>query len=223
MDKLLAILAAVGEVTQQDMGSIGNAFKTIFTRMSDIKAGKLKLIDDDGTEEILSDVEQTLSNVGIDLRKTVTEYNSFSDVLDNLAAKWDSLSQLQQNALAKAFAGTRQSENFRVLMSNYDKVKQYTEVSEQSSGQAMTKFSAYTESLTGKIEGFKNSFQTLSNSIIGSDMLTGAVEAGTALLDVLDAIINKYGTLSSVMAGVGIFQGMKGGGWSSWEIAHVSS
>lgn len=52
MDKLLAMLAATGEVTQASMSSIGNAYKTIFTRMSDIKAGKFKLIDEDGTTEI---------------------------------------------------------------------------------------------------------------------------------------------------------------------------
>lgn len=151
MQRLIGYIATVGEVTQADMGSVGNAFKTIFTRMSDIKAGKLELIDADGTTETLSDVEQTLSNVGIDLRKTVTEYNDYGDVLDNLASKWDSLSQLQQNALAKAFAGTRQAEVFRTLMSNYDNAKKYMEVAYDSSGFANEKFGSYKDSLTGRI------------------------------------------------------------------------
>lgn len=38
-------------------------------------------------------------------------YNSFEEVLDNLAKKWDSLNSVQQSALRKAFAGTRQGEN----------------------------------------------------------------------------------------------------------------
>lgn len=151
MQRLIGYIATVGEVTQADMGSVGNAFKTIFTRMSDIKAGKLELIDEDGTTEILSDVEQTLANVGIDLRKTVTEYNDYGEVLDNLAAKWDTLSQVQQNALAKAFAGTRQAEVFRSLMSNYENAKKYMEIANDSSGFANEKFGAYKDSLTGRI------------------------------------------------------------------------
>lgn len=212
MQRLIGYIATVGEVTQADMGSVGNAFKTIFTRMSDIKAGKFKLIDEDGTTETLSDVEQTLANVGIDLRKTVTEYNDYGDVLDNLAAKWDSLSQVQQNALAKAFAGTRQAEVFRSLMSNYENAKKYMEIANDSSGYATDKFEAYKNSLSGSIEDFKNSFQSLSNTLISSDFLKGIVDAGTGALDILDSLIDKFGTLSSLAAGIGIFQGLKGGG-----------
>lgn len=212
MQRLIGYIATVGEVTQADMGSVGNAFKTIFTRMSDIKAGKFKLIDEDGTTETLSDVEQTLSNVGIDLRKTVTEYNDYGDVLDNLAAKWDSLSQVQQNALAKAFAGTRQAEVFRSLMSNYENAKKYMEIANDSSGYATEKFEAYKNSLSGSIEDFKNSFQSLSNTLISSDFLKGIVDAGTGALDILDSLIDKFDVLSSLATGIGIFQGLKGGG-----------
>ena len=222
MQRLIGYIATVGETTQADMGSVGNAFKTIFTRMSDIKAGKFKLIDEDGTTETLSDVEQTLSNVGIDLRKTVTEYNDYGDVLDNLASKWDNLSQLQQNALAKAFAGTRQAEVFRTLMANYDSAKKYMQTANESEGYATEKFEAYQNSLSGAIEGFKNSFQTLSNTVVGSDFLKGIVNAGTTTLNILDSIIERLCTIPSLLGAFGIFQGFQGGGWSSQKIVCVS-
>lgn len=212
MSKLLGYIATVGEVTQADMGSVGNAFKTIFTRMSNIKAGKLELIDEDGTTELLSDVELTLKNVGIDLRKTVNDYNNFGDVFDNLAKKWDGLSEVQQSAIAKAFAGTRQTEYFRVLMKNYDSAEKYMKMADESSGYSLEKFSAYQDSLSGKVESFKNSFQTLSNTVVGSDFLKGIVDAGTGALDILDSLIEKFGVLSSLGAGLGIYQGFQGGG-----------
>ena len=139
MDKLLGYLAVVGETTQKDMSSIGNSFKTIFARMNDIKAGKLSLVDEDGTTELLSDVEITLKNVGIDLRATMSEFNNSGEVLDALAAKWNNLSSVQQAALAKAFAGVRQGENFRVLMENYDAATKYMNVAANSAGTAETK------------------------------------------------------------------------------------
>lgn len=119
MDRLLGYVATIGEVTQQSMSTVGTAMKSILTRMTNIKAGKLELVDEDGTTEKLSDVETTLANVGINLRKTMTEYNSASDVLDALAAKWDTLNQAQQNAIAIAFGSTRMQNQFRVLMENY--------------------------------------------------------------------------------------------------------
>ena len=97
MEQLLGYLAAVVEVTQDSMSSIGNAFKTFFARYSDIKTGKLELVDEDGTIEVLSDVEQSLKNVGIDMRSTITDFDDFGEALIALDAKWDDLNSVQQD------------------------------------------------------------------------------------------------------------------------------
>lgn len=199
MDRLLGYLAAVGETTQRDMSSVGNSFKTIFQRMSDIKAGKFKLIDEDGTEEILSDVEQTLANVGIDLRKTVNEYNNYGEVLDNLARKWDSLSQVQQNSLVKAFAGVHQAENFRVLMENYGKAKKYMDIAVNSDGAAEQKFGYYLDSLEAKTQSLKASLEALASQTIPED-LYGSV------LDISQEMVNaatNTGILKASLVGLG--------------------
>lgn len=208
MDKLLGYLAATGEATQESMSTIGTSFKTIFTRMSDIKSGKLELIDEDGTTEILSDVEQTLANVGIDLRKTVTEYNNYGDVLDNLAAKWDSLSQVQQNALAKAFAGTRQQNRFRVLMENYDNAKKYMDVAANSAGTAESKFSAYLDSVESKINSLQAAFESLVFNSSMTEIYSGIVEASTAVLEFLDNTKLLQGALAG-LATAGAVEGLK--------------
>ncbi|HIT89062.1 MAG TPA: phage tail tape measure protein, partial [Candidatus Merdenecus merdavium] len=207
MDKLIGYLATVGETTQKSMSTIGESFKTIFTRMSDIKSGKLELIDEDGTTETLSDVELTLSKVGIDLRKTVTEYNSYGEVLDNLALKWDSLSQLQQNALSKAFAGTRQAENFRALMKNYSTAQQYMETAMNSTGTAEEKFAAYTDSIEAKLKSLQDAFESLSMNTIGTDMLGGIIEASAAVVKFLDQTNLLKGALAGIAA-VGAIQGI---------------
>ena len=50
----------------------------------------------------------------------------------------------------------------------------------------------------GSIEDFKNSFQSLSNTLIGSNFLKGIVDAGTGALDILDSLIDKFDVLSSL-------------------------
>ena len=102
--------------------------------------------------------------------------------------------------------------SFIILMENYGSAMDYMGKSTESSGYSLEKFSAYQESLSGKIEGFKNSFQSLSNTFVGSDFLKGIVDAGTGALDILDSLIEKFGVLSSLGAGLGIYQGFQGGG-----------
>ena len=200
MDRLLGYLATVGETTQKSMSSIGESFKTIFSRMSDIKAEKLELVDEDGTTETLSDVELTLKNVGIDLRETVNEYNDYGEVLDNLAAKWDSLSEVQQNALAKAFAGTRQQENFRVLMENYDVARKYMDTAANSAGTAEEKFGAYLDSIEANTKTLQASFESLAVNTFSTEMFGGIIDASTEVLKFLDNTNLLKGSLAGLAA-----------------------
>ncbi len=202
MDKLLGYLAATGEVTQKSMSSIGESFKTIFTRMSDIKTGKLELIDEDGTSESLSDVETVLNNMGIKLRESNNEFRNFGDVLDEVAAAWDSYSTVQQAALSKAFAGTRQSENFKVLMENYAAATSYMETAMNSAGTAEQKFNAYLDSIEAKTKSLQAAFESLAVNTIPTEMYGGIVDATTALVTFLDKTNLLKGTLVG-LAGAG--------------------
>lgn len=206
MDRLLGYLATVGEVTQKSMSSVGESFKTIFARMNDIKSNKLELVDEDGTVETLSDVELTLKNVGIDLRATVNEYNNYGDVLDDLADKWDTLSAVQQNALAKAFAGTRQGENFRVLMENYADATKYMNVAADSIGTATEKFALYEDSLEAKSAAFSAAVEGLVLDTVDTDFVGDLIEAGTAVVEFADGI----GVLKSALLGLGVGGLLKG-------------
>ena len=206
MNTLIGYLATVGEVTQKDLSSIGNAFKTIFTRMADIKAEKLELIDEDGTTELLSNVETTLKNAGIDLRKTVTEFNSFEDVIANLAGKWESLNDIQQAALTKAFAGTRQGENFKILMNNFDNVSKYADVAANSTGNAEKKFAGYADSIEAKTKTMQAAFEHLANNNINQEVIGNIYQATTALIQFID----KTNVLKGVFGGTLFVGAIKG-------------
>ena len=185
MDRLLGYVATIGEVTQQSM--------------TNIKAGKLELVDEDGTTEKLSDVEATLANVGINLRKTMTEYNSASDVLDALVSKWDTLNQAQQNAIAISFSGQRMQNQFRVLMENYDRVQKYTDVAANSEGSGEQKFDLYLQGLEAKTNSLKASLESLSSSVISRDLYAGFLDGSKAVVDFTE----KTGLLKGALAGLG--------------------
>lgn len=207
MDKLLGYLAVIGETTQQGMSSVGTSLNAVFSRMGNIKLSRLKDYQNDDGED-LSNVETVLKGEGLSLRNAEGEFRNFGDVLDETANKWDSFSSVSRRAVASAFAGTHHMNDFIILMENYGTAMDYSQESANSSGQALEKFSSYQESLTGKLEGFENSFQNISSSVLDSDFLKSGLDMGSGFLDFLDSIIDKIGILTPLLAGAGLGVGI---------------
>lgn len=196
MDKLLSYLAIVGEVTQKDMASIGNSFQTMFARMGNIKIGKFV---DDETGEQLNDVEKILDKLDIKLRDSKDSFRNFGDVLDEVGGRWSTFTETEQNAIGVAIAGTRNRENFLVLMENYSKSLEYAGISAESSGTAMDKFSAYEESAEAKTKKLQASLEELALKTINSDTVK-------AFLDLANVIVNattSIGGLTPVITTLG--------------------
>ena len=184
MDTLLGYLAAVGEVTQQDMASVGNAFKTMFARYSNVKLNKL--VDDDG--ESLNDYERILTRVGIRLRDNLGEFRDFTDVLDDVQAKWSSLTEVEQSAIATALGATRQKENVLTLMENYGKAMEYAGISADSAGTAMEKYDAYSQGIEANIARARASFESLSTNLLNSNAVVTFVKLTNGALQFADAL-----------------------------------
>ena len=208
MDTLLGYLAAVGEVTQQDMASIGNAFKTMFARYSNVKLNKL--VDDDG--ESLNDYERILTRVGIRLRDNLGEFRDFTDVLDDVRAKWSSLTEVEQSAIATALGATRQKENVLTLMENYGKAMEYAGISADSAGTAMEKYDAYSQGIEANIARAKASFESLSTNLLNSDAVVTFVKLANGALQFADALAKCKLLLPAI---VGVVTSIKNVGLSN--------
>lgn len=196
MDALIGYITTVKEVTQDGSESVGVFFKTLFARMNNVAAGKF--IDDE-TGESLNDVEAVLGNLGIALRGVNGEFRNSSDVLDDVAARWDTFNDTERNAIATAMAGTRNFEKFNVLMSNYGTAMGYAAAATEAGGTAVEKFGAYTEGVEGKMNSLKASFEALSMAVINSELITGAVGFISWILDALTWVIDKIGGLNTIL------------------------
>ena len=121
--------------------------KTILSRFGSVKAGVF--LDEDLQSEYtditsyVNDVEKVLSKVGIRLRDTNQDFRDAQDVLDDIAKKWKTFTDLEKNSVSTAAAGTRQRENFISLMENYDKALKLEESALNSNGKAMQKYQVY--------------------------------------------------------------------------------
>ncbi len=184
--------------------------------MSNVAAGK----DTDDEGEVLNDVEKALNSYGIALRNSKKEWRSFEDVLDEVAEKWNKFSGTEQSHIATAIAGTRQQENFRAMMNNWDEVTRLAEVAASSTGSATERMNIYLESVEAKTNNLKTAWEQFVMSLNQSeswkqllDMLTAFLEKLTyvdwdKVLKVLitflslSALVKVFGAISSAIAAI---------------------
>ena len=207
IDELIGMIATLKDVTQASDEELGNAIKSIVSRYSQIKANKF--IDYE-TGEDLSNVETVLGKIGIKIRDGLTDFRDLSDVLSELAAKYDKLNDVERNAVNTAMFGTYQQNKGAVLLSNWDKVEKLTKVSEDSTTEALDKFEAYTEGVEAHINSMTASYENLASIIADSEFLKGATDAASGFLDVISQVVDKLGVLSTAAGAVTIGGALKG-------------
>ena len=202
MDRLIGYIATVSEVTQDGAESVGTFYKTMFARMSNIKAGRFV---DDETGESLNDVASVLNEVGVSLFDTEGQFRSFEDVLDEVGEKWNDLNKTEKAAIATAMAGTRQQEKFRVLMENYSSAMNFSEVAANSSGTATAKYnSAYMESIEAKLESLKAKWQEFSQNLLDSELVKFFVDALSGIVDIFNGVIGNLDTIAMLIPIIGV-------------------
>ena len=196
MDDLIGYLTIVKEVTQDGDESVGTFAKTLFARMGNVKAGRLS---DPETGEDLSDVETTLSGMGIKLRENNQEFRNFSEVLKEVGSNWDNYSSVQQHAIAGAFAGTRQQEKFLVLMENFDTAMNYSAIATNSAGTALDKYSnSYLKSVEAAQNRATASFEAFSATLLDGGVVSDVFNFGSGLVDFVNIFVKAIGVVGGL-------------------------
>lgn len=203
LDMLIGMIATVSEVSQQSSSVVGTAMKSMFARMTAIKAGQLV---DPETEEDLSNVESALKGVGIQLRDSNSSFRDMDDVLADVASKWDTLSGVNQAAVASAIGGVRQQESVRILMEYWDQVVSLSNTAANSTGSALEKFEAYTSGIEGRVASLQAAAQNFSQTMMNTDAVKGTITLLTELINILTGITEILGgsTTAGIIGSLGL-------------------
>lgn len=102
LDQTAAALTTMIDVSQQDASSVGNAFRTILARYGNVKATAFTSLvgdsdDVDDTNSSINDTEKVLGAIGIKIRSSSSDMRDFDDVMDELADKWVTLTDVEKN------------------------------------------------------------------------------------------------------------------------------
>lgn len=203
MDKLIGMIATVKEVTQDSDESVGNMFKSVFSRMNQIKAGKFVDLENG---ESLNDTEKVLNKVGIAMRNANGQFISSEKIMDEVGEKWSDFDSVTQRAVATAMAGSYQYNKLIALFNNYSKALDYTKTSAESAGTAIEKFnSSYKESLEAKTNTLQASFESMIMNSDMNEVYSSILDATTALVKFVD----ETKILKGALIGVAAFAGIK--------------
>lgn len=195
LNETAAAVTVVMDATQSDAGSVGTAFRTIMTRYMNVKAGQFTDLETGEADESLNDTEKVLKTLGISIRDSKMEFRDFSDVLDELADKWITLSSVEKSAVAVSLAGTRQQNMFFNLMDNYDKYQEAIETSADSAGTAEEKYEAYSESIEYQVERLTAAWEGFAQKLKANPVIIWLTEQAANLVEYLPNIIRMFVTL----------------------------
>ena len=156
--------------------------------MEQIKVGKA--FEDDATT--INQVAQALDTVNIKLMATDDTFRPMGDVLDELAGKWDTLSQKQQNMIAGTVAGIRQMPQFLTLMQNWSQVTKALAIEQDSGGLAAQRYQIFLQGLEAAANKFTATWQKLVSGTATSGQIKSFIDFGTALVNLVD----KFGLVN---------------------------
>lgn len=123
-----------------------------------------------------------LSGVDI-LEADQKTFRSTYQILDDLSAKWQDLTDVQRSAITEMLAGTRQQNVFSSIMSEFDEARNVMASMTDATGALDRAQSIYIDSIQGRTEQLKASFTDLANSLIHSDIVKWFVTAGKNIIE----------------------------------------
>lgn len=198
VDQLNAQLSTIISVTRQAPETAGTALKTIYARIEDLKVGGE---DESGVK--LGDVSATLDEVGVSIFDAQGELRELGEVIEEVAGKWNTWTDAQQNAIAQAMAGKRQYNNLLALFENWDMYESALETSKNATGTLQEQQDIYMESTSAHLQQLSTQWEELYQTIVDTKDINKAVDLLTSLLDKMTLFTNSIGGGSGALLGLG--------------------
>lgn len=195
IDHMMGFLAKGIETTREAPENIGTAFKTIFSRMRQLKdIGKTM---EDGMD--VNKVETALRSIGVQLRDSTGMFRDLQDVINETGIVWDTLNTNQQAYIGTALAGTRQQARLLALFQDYDRTLELVAESQNAAGQMAVQHAEFMEGMGAAITGLKTSWQEFITSITESGLIIGLINTLTMAVDILAFAFSNFSTPAIIM------------------------
>lgn len=223
LSQSLALLTGGTEITQ-DANAMGNALRTISLRIRGMK-GELEALNEetDGIESISKIQTQILNLTGnkVNIFDSGNNFRSTYDILKDISEVYNDLSDPSRADLTEILFGKNRANQGIAILQAFQsgQIEKAYEAAENSFGSATAEYDKMSEGIEAHINDLHEAREKLSNDFINSDFLKTAIDFGTKLIDILDALIQKVGAFPAITGAIAGGLSFKGVGRPKTEYA----
>lgn len=225
LDESIALAAAANTIVQ-DPDKVGTTLKTVsmYLRAAKTEAEEAGEATD-GMANSMSELREdilALTGNKVDIQLDENTFKSTYQILKELSGVWHELTDISQANILEMVGGKRNSNVVSALLENFSVAEKAITTSANSAGSALAENEKVLESIQGKLNIMKATFETLSQNFIGSDLVKFVVDMGTGMMEVINGIlkvVDALGGLKTVLIAVSAALLISKGGLIAYKVA----
>lgn len=229
VETFAALLGTATANTQRSGSEVARGLRTILMNIRQIRGETEdgELIDGESiaaAAKALRDYADISTMENGKLRKA-------SDVLNELAEKWQYLDETQRSAIAEAVAGKRQANVLMALMGDWGSVQKMTLEYENAAGTAAKENEIYMDSWAAKTEQVKATWTELINTSLETDSIKNVLDSTIIFLDTIkdlakddESLLSRFfSTITNGLKAYSLaFQDIFGDGGGSGKVPSIA-
>ena len=196
-EQLAAQLSTIISATRQAPESVGTALRTVYARISDIKAG----IDEDGVD--LGNYSGKMAELGFNVLDVNGNLRDMGTVMEEIGNQWSNLTREQQVSLAQTMAGQRQYSNLIALFDNFQQYNKALNTAQNAAGTLQKQQDIYMESTRAHLEQLTAAVEDIYKSLIDNDSINSLVDGLTTAANLVGIFVDSIGGGGSILRSLG--------------------
>ena len=197
-DYATTALATIVATTRQSEDTVGTGLRTLFARLEGLKLGETL---EDGVS--LNKYSSALASVGVNIQDQYGQIKDMDQILDELGAKWGTISKEQQIALAQTVGGVRQYTNLIALMDNWQFFQRNLQIAQGADGTLQTQAERYAEGWEAARKRVRTATEGIYDALIDDQAIIKVTNVFAGFLDVINGLVAGFGGLKGIIPIVG--------------------
>lgn len=193
-DNAAAALATITATTRESADTVGTALRTLFARIQGLNLGETL---DDGTT--LNKYSEALNKVGINIKDQSGNLKEMDTILDEMGARWKTLANDEQVALAQVVGGVRQYQYVMNLMNNFDFYQENVSRAQNADGSLQEQADIYAEGWEAARNRVKTALQDVYDSLIDDEFFIKVDDVLVTILESVKGLTDAFGGLGGII------------------------
>lgn len=140
----------------------------------------------------------------VDIMLNPTTFKSSYQIIQELSKVWNQIEDIDKSAIMELIGGKRNANAMASLIQNFDIAQKTLTTSLNAAGSATKENEKYLESIRGKLTQLKSSFESLSDSVMNSDVIKFGIDRITDFVDALDWMTRTFTPIPGLITAAGV-------------------